>query len=333
MRRYSQWLAWGSVATLIAACDGESSERDDEAGGPGIGSLSQGLGSATDGTATGDGSGTGATTDDIGDDSSGPPATKFDLGMLPDLSSVDSGCTKVDFLFIIDSSGSMGDDQDNLVANFPAFITGIQSVLESVDEYQVGIVTTDQYGPNVPGCHQLSSLVARTGGADSSNAECGPFAAGHNFMTELDDLASEFTCAADVGTSGDFSERPMEAMIGAVQQVQGGPGECNEGFLRPDSLLVVVIITDESGDDSGNSVTWFDDVVTARGGIEENIAVVSLINTPGGGCPNETAHAISAFTNMFTNGFEAPVCTGDYGPSFTQAIDVIDQACDNFIPG
>lgn len=339
MRRSMRWVAWGGVATLLAACSGDSDEREAE-GGPGIGSLSQGTASDT-GQDTGDsatsiatgndgtGNGTGPGSDG---ESSGPFNPAFDLGILPDIPIPEEGCTKVDFLFTIDNSGSMAGDQDNLVANFPAFIGGIQSVLATVDEYQVGVITTDAYSYNVAGCNALSSLVVETGGSNSSNALCGPYAAGRNFMTEADDLALEFTCAADVGTSGSATERPMQATVEAVQRVQGGPGQCNEDFLRDDSLLVIVVITDEPGDSPGTPATWFNDIVAARSGIEENIAVVSLINTPGGSCGGSTANEISQFTNMFTNGFEADVCTPDYGPVFDQAIGIIEEACNNFTP-
>ncbi|MEX1363411.1 MAG: hypothetical protein AB1Z98_09815 [Nannocystaceae bacterium] len=338
MRRFTRWLAVGSAATVLAACGGDNGGRESGAG-PGIDSLGPQTSSGTEdgsGPATSMGPGPGSATGDSTAGTTEQPTTgfnpSFDLGILPDLPIPEDGCTKVDFLFTIDNSGSMAGDQTNLVNNFPAFINGIQTVLETVDEYQVGVITTDTYGFNVGGCQQLSSLVVQTGGSNSSNSVCGPYAAGRNFMTEADDLAMEFTCAADVGTSGSATERPMQATVEAVQRVQGGAGQCNEDFLRDDSLLVIVIITDEPGDSPGSPASWFNDIVAARSGIEENIAVVSLINTPGGSCGGSTANEISSFTNMFTNGFEADVCTPDYGPVFQQAIGIIEEACNNFTP-
>ena len=339
MRGVARWLAIGGAATLIAACGSDGSGRN-SGDGPGIDSL----GSQTGGS-TGDGS-AGTTGTDPGPasatgDSSGGNTTEqrttganplFDLGVQPDIPIPKEGCTKVDFLFTIDNSGSMAGDQTNLVNNFPTFISGIQTVLETVDEYQVGVVTTDTYDYNVGGCQEMSSLVVQTGGSDSSNSLCGPYAAGFNFMTEADDLATAFTCAADVGTSGSATERPMQATVEAVQRVQAGPGECNQEYLREDSLLVIIVITDEPGDSDGTPESWFNDIVAARSGIEENIAVVSLINTPGGSCAGSTATDISTFTNMFTNGFEADVCTPDYAPVFEQAIGIIEEACNNYMP-
>ncbi|MEM9454048.1 MAG: vWA domain-containing protein [Myxococcota bacterium] len=263
----------------------------------------------------------------------GPPIL-FDFPPIPEAPPFDEQCGEVDFLFVIDNSGSMGDEQASLVANFPAFINGIQTVLETVDSYQVGVVTTDAYTYNVPGCNQLSSLVVQTGGGNSSNSTCGPYDEGNNYMTEMDDLATAFSCAAQVGTSGSAAERPMQAVVETVQRIEGDPGECNEGFIREEALLVIVIITDESDTDSiGFPMTWYDEVLVAKAGIPENVVVVSIINTPGGGCGFDDALGMAMFTDMWgDNGFQVPICAPDYAPFFDEAIAIIDVACENYIP-
>ena len=268
------------------------------------------------------------------DTTSGVPEFVFDLGEIPDAPSIDEECGEVDFLFVIDNSGSMGDEQANLVANFPAFIDGIQNSLEDVESYHVGVVTTDAYSHNIVGCQQLSSLVVQTGGSNSSSAMCGPYSEGYNYMTEMDDLATAFSCAAQIGTSGDATERAMQAVVETVTGVEADPGECNFGFLREEALLVLVVITDEPDNTSvGTPMTWYDDVVAAKAGIPENIVVLSLVNSPGGTCSGGDANNIADFTMMFgDNGFMADICTPDYMPVFSEAIDVIDVACENFIP-
>lgn len=267
---------------------------------------------------------------------------RFDLGTQPDAGyEMEEGCTKVDFMFVIDNSGSMADNQANLIANFPNFITGIQSTLTDVDEYQVGIVTSDGYGPNVNGCQQLGGLVAKTGGSNSSGQQCGPFATNRNFMTEQDDLANKFACAAQVGTDGSGFEQPMAAMEIAVRGDLGGAGQCNEEFLRDDALLVLVIITDEwdgpgdpdPGTSPGNAQSWYDTVVAAKDGIAENVVVVSLVHF--GGCPPSDGFLsgdIEPFTNLFgENGFVGCI-SDDYSVIFNEAVGIIENACDNFQP-
>ncbi len=290
-----------------------------------------------------DDDGTGATggdDDDVADDGS-DEGTVFDLGVQPDSHmEVQEGCKKVDFLFIIDNSGSMADNQQDLADNFPNFIEGIQATLEEVDEYQVGVITSDAYAFNAAGCNQLGGLVVRTGGTDSSNQVCGPYADGHNYMTEADDLGTKFACAAKVGSEGNGLEMPMAAMEVAVRKDLGGPGECNEGFIRDDALLVIVVITDEwdgPGDPEffgspGNAASWFNTVVTAKG-VAENVVVLSLVHSAG--CPPSDGFLsgdIEPFTNMFgANGFIGCI-DSDYGDLFMQATTLIDVACDNFQP-
>ncbi len=271
---------------------------------------------------------------------------KFDLGTQPDVNQeIEEGCTKVDFLFVVDNSGSMEDDQANLIANFPNFINGIQATLEDVDEYNVGVVTTDAYGNNAANCRVLGGLVVNTGGSASSNAACGPYANGSNYMTEQDDLATSFACAAQVGVSGAGIERPMNAMEAAVRGDHAGAGQCNEGFLREDALLVLVIITDEwdgpndpeLDGSSGSAATWYNTIVAAKQGIAENIVVVTLSHINGSAaCPPSDSFFnpadIQTFTEMFgENGFQGCI-TGDFGQIFSDATGVIEQACNNFVP-
>ena len=321
--------------------------------GPAIPGVSGAEGVGGDDGAEGDGGTAGTGEDGGGDDgddgadgNDDPSDPKFDLGAPPDggpLPLPEPGCHKIDFVFVVDNSLSMEDDQNNLVANFPALIAGIESTLAEVDDYHVGVVSTDGYAYNKPGCNVLGGLVTQTGGDASSNAVCGPFADGHNYMTASDDLSQSFACAAKIGVGGWPIETPMNALEAVVRGDVAGPGECNEGFLRSDALLVAVIITDEwdgPGDpelltSSGTPQSWYDTVVTAKQ-FPENAAVVSLVNYAGGPCPPAEpvfdGQQIVAFTELFGgNGFVGGVCD-DYGPVFAQAVDLIDEACKSFQP-
>ena len=68
----------------------------------------------------------------------------------PPPDSGDTGCQGVDFLFVIDNSGSMGDEQENLIASFPGFISTIQNTLDTQD-YQVMVVDSDSTGFGMEG--------------------------------------------------------------------------------------------------------------------------------------------------------------------------------------
>ncbi len=71
------------------------------------------------------------------------------------------GCEGVDFLFVIDASGSMKDEQEQLIASFPGFIQSIIDIIdEQAENFRVMVVDSDAcYGPDMgifqcqsPGC-------------------------------------------------------------------------------------------------------------------------------------------------------------------------------------
>jgi hypothetical protein len=294
--------------------------------------------------------------DDGGGDDGGDGEPKFDVAA-SDLSGPsgdqETACEKVDLLFVIDDSQSMEDEQAHLIASFPDFIETMRQVLVDVD-YHLGITTSDAYVCNPAPCNVPGALVTDTCGDNSSASTCGPYADADSYMTDADDLEGNFACAAQVGTGGDFDEKPMYAMGQAVT-TQIAPGACNEGFLRDDALLVIVVITDEEDDDEfecnhfpgspGGPSEWFDTIVQAKGGIESNAVVLSLVGLPPpDDCPPkvcgvqntesdaEIASRILEFTNMFTYSFVGPICAENYDSFFEEAVAVIETACDEFSP-
>lgn len=266
---------------------------------------------------------------------------------IPDLvaddesSTGDAVCGRVDLLFVIDNSASMAEEQAALVASFPGFIAGIESILGAETDYHVGVVTTDDSEFNRVGCRHIGALVTQTGGAQSSDAVCGPFAAGDAFMTPADPLDDAFSCAAKVGTAGSGLERPMDAVMSSLLADDGNLGLCNADFLRDDALLVLTIITDEEDDGGsrGGPQAWFDAVVEAKGGDPSRVVALSLLGRP---APNacdldpeimpEVADRIATFTQMFEHGDVADICATDYAPFFAASVVGIADACDVVIP-
>ena len=286
------------------------------------------------------------------------PDTGESAGTATSGDNMDSGCKKVDLLFVIDNSGSMEDEQINLVNSFPSFIDEIQVQLADTEGYHIGVISTDIYAFN-DGCQQEGAMITATGGNGSSGQVCGPFAEGHPYMTEMDNLDIAFSCAAQLGIAGDGDERGMQTMQAALSAGMNAPGGCNDGFLRDDALLVIVLITDEEDDhevdgcaqlpqpgSNGEPGGWYAGVVAAKGGVETNIVVLSLIGPPGPNpatCPAldkcsggvigaEASPRIAQFATMFTNGFVGRVCDASYAPFFVEAVSVIKSACDGFEP-
>lgn len=270
----------------------------------------------------------------------GDTEPKFDLGEVPDQGGSgpagDSPCVKVDLLFVVDDSSSMQEEQVNLIASVPTFVQEIQQELAHAESLHVGVVTTDAYAHNQAPCAGvLGGLVTQTGGVDSSAALCGPYVSGLRFMTEQDDLAQRFACAAQVGTDGDGNEMPIDAALAALGPGLAAPGACNEGFVRGDALLVLVLITDEEEEGSaGAPPQWFDQLVALKGGLETNVVVLSLIGPANPMCMDaaEVGYRLIDFTSRFTYGIVGQICAGNYQPFFHDAIAGIAEACHHFMP-
>jgi hypothetical protein len=56
-----------------------------------------------------------------------------------------AGCQKVDFLFVVDNSGSMANEQTALKTSFPGFIAAIQETVQAQD-YHIMVVDSDDDG-------------------------------------------------------------------------------------------------------------------------------------------------------------------------------------------
>ncbi|KIG16428.1 hypothetical protein DB30_04472 [Enhygromyxa salina] len=309
-----------------------------------------------DGDPSGDGD-TGPKLDVIGNDEGMPTAGDAGDG---------DGCQKVDFLFVIDNSGSMLEEQDNLAASFPSFINSISSTLDAAQDYHIMVIDTDAWvyagcpflcGFPLPGvcvgyecgvtqpaqCEDvLGAGVTWPKGANSSNANCN-FVNGKRFMTDAEpNLPGAFQCAARVGTdSTDDPERPMEAMAAAVSG-QGLAGNCNYDFLRDDAILVVTYITDEddnAGDGSSGGVdTWRQALIDAKNGDESAIVVLGLFgddDLPNAQCNGgaETSPRLRSFLDSWGDkGIFGSICAPDYDDFFQTAVDIIDTTCDEFVP-
>jgi hypothetical protein len=254
-----------------------------------------------------------------------------DTGELPKLDTAppdgeSMGCN-VDFLFVIDNSVSMGDNQAALLSSFPGFMDTIQDTLAANDDYHIMVVDTDADTRCSPsGCANPDSWaldlcfgaengdacdveldecdvtmgagVVHPVGASATNELC-EIAGDNRYLTgEEDDLGEAFACIAQVGEAGWKEERPMDAMVAAVAEDINGPGGCNDGFLREDAILVVTFISDDPNyEDTGNPATWKQALLDAKGGDEDSIVVLGLVPNPPD-CANGSGGGFTCMNGM-----------------------------------
>jgi hypothetical protein len=245
----------------------------------------------------------------------------------------DDSCDKVDILFVVDNSGTMADNQQNLADNFPKFAQNIAATLGEDVDYHVGVVTSDDYLGNEAACQQLGALVTQTAGPGAGGSACGPFKQGR-FLSKEDALVQGFQCAARVGSGGASSEDVIGAATAALSPGMNAPGACNAGFLREDSLLVLVFITDE---DAPGVMTeqWQQQIAQASEHARGNTVVVTLAKgVPGNVCAQNEAGsdgtALMAYTGQYKYNFLGDICAADYGDVLVKALAPVDSACKEY---
>ena len=190
---------------------------------------------------------------------------------------------KVDLLFMVDNSLSMTEEQVSLADQFPRLVRILASGdidndgnedFPPVRDLQVGVISSDM---GIGGNRELSCREPNFGDdgvlqTDGDTASPGCVAMYPKFLRfqpasggSPDDFARDVSCVAlELGTDGCGFEQQLEATLKAIT-----PGDCtepycvftggtrghagaggqntigNDLFVRPDSLLALVLVTDE----------------------------------------------------------------------------------------
>ncbi|MEM9189161.1 MAG: hypothetical protein AAGF12_08295 [Myxococcota bacterium] len=186
---------------------------------------------------------------------------------------------KMDLLFVVDNSDTMEEEQTLLAQQVPVMIETLVTgdtnrdgtpEFTGVTDLQVGIVSTDMgnLGNMVPGCLVDTGddgILSMRGGANDCMATYPKVV---SYRGSVPALSMEVACKAQLGNRGCGFEQPLEAALKALMPSTGrlrffqdstghGDGE-NQGFLREDSILGVVFITDED-DCSARDPDLFDE--------------------------------------------------------------------------
>ena len=154
---------------------------------------------------------------------------------------------KVDVLFVMDDSGSMAEEQKNVVDSFDTFLQGFVDM--NVD-YHIGLVTTDNTAdPNAwlaPQYQDYSqdgagSLLARKGNA--------------RFLSSAlpkQEALRQFQQNVTMGIAGSGAETGILSLINTLSPERLATSGWNAGFVRTDALLSMIVVSDE---DESNSPT------------------------------------------------------------------------------
>ena len=224
-----------------------------------------------------------------------------------------------DILFVIDDSGSMSDEQAELIVNFEVFSDNF--VGTNLD-YHIGVVRADLAAgvDNSAGWGILEQLPDGTSWIDPNTA----------------DMAPVFQEVADVGANGAGQcEMGLQASMSALTY-QTHPSMPNEGFYRQDGLLSLVIISDEAdhGPDPGGPlgmppcggvspnefISWWTN--NLKGPNDQDKLLFTAIVGPPGGCGTEEDGAAEGDGYLqvvdAVEGNFLSVCEADWAEFLTQ---------------
>jgi hypothetical protein len=169
---------------------------------------------------------------------------------------------KIDILFMIDNSESMAPLQAKLLDNFPVFMnvleslpTGDASGAVGLPDIHVAVVSSD----TGPGIYDLADSHCRHDGdeglfqtAPRGGCPVSPLHVGQTFLAASGnqaqknydgDITDAFTCIAALGEGGCGFEGQLKSVRWALDPFNVPPG--NQGFLRTDAALAVILITNE----------------------------------------------------------------------------------------
>jgi len=247
----------GDSGTVGQDADGSGSDAADSDGGTGTGDGSGDVADGGGGTDTGDSGG--------GTDTAGDGAGDTTGGDASDASGGDGGTTLVqrtveltqrgpgmlDILWVVDTSGSMSEEQQYLANNFNMMISALN---DAGHDFQTAVTTTDVCQDTLPDDLAQRVCPADYGGSAATHLR-GSFrgTAGRKVLKRGDaDLVSKFNTYTSAGVNGSGFEHGLEAAHLAVQKVIAGQ---NEALIRPGAFLAVIVVSDEQDDGIGLSQT------------------------------------------------------------------------------
>lgn len=149
---------------------------------------------------------------------------------------------KIDFLFVVDNSGSMGDDQARLAQGFEKFANTFYRRADL--DICTAIITTDRYLGKFNGTYARERTVACTqpaGSATWSEAQR---------QAHVDSIIADFKVKVNVGTRGSGMELPGKSLVAFLYNQNSYSASINSAqrvsFFRSDAVANVSFVTDEN---------------------------------------------------------------------------------------
>lgn len=203
------------------------------------------------------------------------------------------GDNKVDILWVIDNSGSMGDDHDNLIKNMDHFLDEFS---KSRLEWKMGLISTSYYDKPYVGLTPSSPL---------------------NFQTP-DGINVFRRAVASLGTSGSGTEMIFDPIVKTLTEYPD--------FARPNAMLAIIIVTDahDQSEQHPDAKDVLDKLTTVKGSLRRALGY-GVLGPMDFGCTDnageeEWNYAGSTYEPFFQalHGKTYPLCSPDFGKNLAE---------------
>ena len=179
---------------------------------------------------------------------------------LTEIFTQNEGSNVVDIIWIVDNSGSMEDEQNDIADNFENFI---DSFVTSNTDYRMGISSTDTSGPGGVYKHDGEFL----GRVPVLSSEMSAYDVKRNFMRNM-----------QLGIGGSGRERGLTAATRALRKNDNQESN-NYGFLRENAFLAVIIVSDENDCSLDSTLSYIEAIKSYKAGTPERVAIYSIVDT------------------------------------------------------
>ncbi len=253
----------------------------------------------------------------------------------PDVPQPPGGCEHIDILFVVDGSLSMAEEQEALRGIsgppvFSDFTDALAVELDTLEDIHIGVVSAE------PGDTRLHTHLNQPAVEPGPETDCG--LAQPWVVAPSDDLEAQFACVAATAAAS-----TLETTSRNAAEALTSPD--NAGFLRDDSVVFVVMLTDE--DTLGLGATRVQEhelLLSAVGGDRSRLVMLAIAGDPGAfeapktTCdgtygPAAPSRRLDSIVRTFGDrGITSDICAGDLAASFDDALDDLVQACVSFVP-
>lgn len=170
---------------------------------------------------------------------------------------------KIDILFVVDNSGSMAEEQANLANSFADFISHFD---EKKLKFQIGVTSTDS---------RLSASWWNNTGTYSTDCDGAPYPKPYQYFAnngygsllaftgnskiltpDSPNYITQFQQNTALGICGSGGESGLLAATQFLSPSKLGTSGWNNGFVREDAFLAVIVLSDEDESVGDGSATY-----------------------------------------------------------------------------